>query len=387
MEKQCTKCKTTKLICNFSNYFRSKDGKKPACKDCCKSNKIKIIYSSEDHSKYILHFNITHKKCSVCKEDKEIIFFGLSSASKDGKRNDCKSCIILYGEKNKERLALYRKKRYEKYSEQICDILKYNRRLKNPEKYNCKLQPSIKKKNYSIQIEDKILEEIKLLYDGIVGARTIAKKIGISRNYVIKAYKILGLDNSKIKPPHKNLDKIKEKRCKDCEKIFSISNFRKRNSKKSATGISYEPYCNECEKFRGNELGKKRSKRLRKENPGFAIHKDISARIWKAIKGNKNKESCIKYLPFSIEELKIHLESMFEDWMSWQNYGGYKLSEWNEENKSTWKWNLDHIIPHSKFKYLSMEDQSFKDCWSLCNLRPYSAKQNLLDGVSKIRHV
>lgn len=38
------------------------------------------------------------------------------------------------------------------------------------------------------------------------------------------------------------------------------------------------------------------------------------------------------------------------------------------------------IVPHSKFKYTSMEDQSFQKCWALINLRPYSAKQNLLDG-------
>jgi len=33
-----------------------------------------------------------------------------------------------------------------------------------------------------------------------------------------------------------------------------------------------------------------------------------------------------------------------------------------------------------------MEDQEFLDCWALDNLRPYSAKQNFLDGVRRIRH-
>jgi hypothetical protein len=30
--------------------------------------------------------------------------------------------------------------------------------------------------------------------------------------------------------------------------------------------------------------------------------------------------------------------------------------------------------------------QCFKDCWALANLRPLSAKQNLMDGVTRARH-
>lgn len=44
------------------------------------------------------------------------------------------------------------------------------------------------------------------------------------------------------------------------------------------------------------------------------------------------------------------------------------------------------IIPHSEFKYISMECEEFKRCWALKNLRPLSAKLNLLDGVKRIRH-
>jgi hypothetical protein len=33
-----------------------------------------------------------------------------------------------------------------------------------------------------------------------------------------------------------------------------------------------------------------------------------------------------------------------------------------------------------------MEDDNFKKCWALNNLRPLSAKQNILDGTTKIRH-
>lgn len=46
----------------------------------------------------------------------------------------------------------------------------------------------------------------------------------------------------------------------------------------------------------------------------------------------------------------------------------------------------EHIIPHSTFQYLSMEDESFKKCWALENLRPLSAKINNFDGANRIRH-
>jgi len=34
----------------------------------------------------------------------------------------------------------------------------------------------------------------------------------------------------------------------------------------------------------------------------------------------------------------------------------------------------------------SMEDENFKKCWSLDNLRPLNSKQNILDGSNRIRY-
>ena len=68
------------------------------------------------------------------------------------------------------------------------------------------------------------------------------------------------------------------------------------------------------------------------------------------------------------------------------NYGKYYPKKWDDNDKSTWVWNIDHIKPHSEFHYESMEDDSFKECWALSNLRPLSAKQNILDGASRTRH-
>jgi hypothetical protein len=101
---------------------------------------------------------------------------------------------------------------------------------------------------------------------------------------------------------------------------------------------------------------------------------------------SKNGESILLHLKYSIDELKFHLESQFEPWMHWNNRGKYDVNSWIDNDQSTWTWQLDHIIPQSDLPYSHMEDDNFKKCWALENLRPLSAKQNLLDGVRRIRH-
>jgi len=95
-------------------------------------------------------------------------------------------------------------------------------------------------------------------------------------------------------------------------------------------------------------------------------------------KSSKNGKSCLDYLGYTIKELKAHIEKQFEPWMTWDNQGTYCVDTWNDNDTSTWTWQIDHIIPHSLFRYSSMKDQDFQDCWALSNLRPLSAKHNLL---------
>ena len=104
-------------------------------------------------------------------------------------------------------------------------------------------------------------------------------------------------------------------------------------------------------------------------------------------KSSKNGKSSFSHLKYSVKELKNHLELQFEPWMTWHNYGSYHPKIWDDNDSSTWKWNIDHIIPQSDLPYTSMTDRNFQICWELKNLRPYSAKQNNLDGVKRVRHI
>lgn len=109
-------------------------------------------------------------------------------------------------------------------------------------------------------------------------------------------------------------------------------------------------------------------------NLDFRIRKNVSRAIHHTITkfGSRKNSSIMKYLKYTINELRLHLESQFDDKMSWSNYGIY--------------WHIDHIIPQSCLPYTSMNDENFKKCWGLNNLRPLEAKLNMLDGSTRIRH-
>lgn len=159
--------------------------------------------------------------------------------------------------------------------------------------------------------------------------------------------------------------------------------------------IATDPSFVEQERIRSSESAKRPESKARrneqrqdrrKQDPSYRLRAIVSKSVWDALQkngGSKNGDSSIKRLPYTMDELRAHLESLFEPWMNWDNQGHYKVGEWNDHDPATWKWQIDHIIPHSKFKYASMEDQAFKDCWALSNLRPYSAKQNVVDGDRK----
>lgn len=246
------------------------------------------------------------------------------------------------------------------------------------------------------------LQQIKELFNNGFGERIISKKLNISRGKILSAYKLLKLNTSdriplprfknnylngrvcKLCNNHKSINEFKHKKtyiltiCIDCERIYN----KTINSQNRAKIVRRSYRQNNKDKI--NQYY--RNKRI--NDPCYRLRKICSGSINYYLKSNgssKNNESCLKYLPYTIQELKEHLEKQFESWMTWDNQGTYNSVTWNED-QSTWTWQLDHIIPQSTFKYISMEDQSFKECWSLSNLRPLSAKQNIIDGSNRIRH-
>jgi len=136
-------------------------------------------------------------------------------------------------------------------------------------------------------------------------------------------------------------------------------------------------------------ISDKKYKNSKRKSVEYFLKESISDAVRFAISksnGKKGGKILLKYLGYSINDLKFHIESQFEKWMNWNNRGKYNPKEWKDDDSTTWKWQLDHIIPQAILPYASMEDENFKKCWDLKNLRPYSAKQNVIDGANRIRH-
>lgn len=186
----------------------------------------------------------------------------------------------------------------------------------------------------------------------------------------------------------KNKDKIseyeKERYKKNSVKLNNNAKLYYQNNKE-VVKEKIKKY-QECNKERINKKNQIRKKIRKQTDPAYKLRLSVSGSIYLALKKqnvSKNNRSCLKYLPYNICELKQHLENQFEEWMNWNNWGVYNPKLWNDNDKSTWTWQIDHIIPQSKLLYTSMADENFKKCWALNNLRPLSSKRNILDKDRK----
>jgi len=103
-------------------------------------------------------------------------------------------------------------------------------------------------------------------------------------------------------------------------------------------------------------------KKKRKTNSNFRLQRNMTTAVYASLKGNKQKRSWEELVGYSLIELKQHLESKFLDGMTWSNCGD---------------WHLDHIKPICAFDITSYACDDFKACWSLSNLRPIWAIDNL----------
>lgn len=58
---------------------------------------------------------------------------------------------------------------------------------------------------------------------------------------------------------------------------------------------------------------------------------------------------------------------------------------WTWEDLLQGKLHIDHIVPQSAFNYRNAQDQDFKRCWALSNLRALPAKENLAKGTKLLQ--
>ncbi len=121
------------------------------------------------------------------------------------------------------------------------------------------------------------------------------------------------------------------------------------------------------DKFRDKE-------RIRRKDPLIRASSNFSRCLYESLRSQglgKRGRSWEAVVGYTLDNLKQHLESLFTDNMSWDNYG-------------RGGWHIDHIIPRSYFNFKSIHDVYFKQCWSLSNLMPCWESENLSKGAKCI---
>jgi len=113
------------------------------------------------------------------------------------------------------------------------------------------------------------------------------------------------------------------------------------------------------------------AQRQRKKTPKARVNASISTNMRNSIKNNKNGRPWEQLASYSLDDLVKHLNKLMKKYnkshpneknMTWDNYG---------------EWHIDHKIPISAFNFTKPEHIDFKKCWSLSNLQPLWARDNV----------
>ena len=118
-------------------------------------------------------------------------------------------------------------------------------------------------------------------------------------------------------------------------------------------------------KMRAKQLSVRQKQRCL-EDPSYKIAKNLRTRLRNAIKNNQKVGSAIDDLGCTVKELKKHLESKWQEGMSWDNYGYYG-------------WHIDHIKPLVSFDLTN--EREFKIANYYTNLQPLWAQENFTKGA------
>lgn len=115
--------------------------------------------------------------------------------------------------------------------------------------------------------------------------------------------------------------------------------YRDRYNKKPESKQKTREYL-ERNRERNNKKRNETRNRKMKEDPLFRLQKLFKDKLRKYFKriNSKKTNKTINILGCTIDEFKIHLESKFESWMTWENKGLYN-------GTLNYDWDIDHIIP------------------------------------------
>ena len=168
--------------------------------------------------------------------------------------------------------------------------------------------------------------------------------------------------------------------CKECcvkknrewkkENNYDRSQYIKHKEKKLTSVHDYRSNPNNKSKIRACQNAWR--EKQRKENSQYKLAHNLRRRCLLALNGKYKYNTTFKLVGCSAEELKLYIESLWTNGMSWKNYG---ISGWH----------IDHKIPVSSFDLSKEEEQ--KKAFHFSNLQPLWAQDNLTKGSKNLSEI
>ncbi len=118
-------------------------------------------------------------------------------------------------------------------------------------------------------------------------------------------------------------------------------------------------YQSEARKAKKKAYNKAYKKNRRHNDPFYKLQCNLRSGFCNWIKGNIKTCSTEQYVGCTYNELLDHLESQFDEGMSWENHG---------------EWQIDHFKAQSRFDPTDEEEKYM--CWHWTNLQPMWAEIN-----------
>jgi hypothetical protein len=326
--KTCRECGELKTRAAFKPKARNETGEivnwMPVCIEC-QQRSVRFPY---------LYRTATHKTCGECKELKMLSEFSTKGKTSRGTTLYLAKCRACMRELRKAPAA---KKKANDYYKRNRERIKAAVRAsyQRHKKKRVSQKATYREKNRKvINAKAKISYETNLLARQQANRENYAKNAEKRRQYR-REYRAKFPD--KVRESGK---KTREKRYLSGKEAASRKEFVEKNKTKLR---QYE------RNYRKTDINRNISMKLRN-------------RINAVLRYNRKSKSTEELLGCRVSELAVHLQSRFEEGMTWERFLAGEI-------------HIDHIVPCALFDLSLLEEQA--ECFHFSNLQPLWATDNL----------
>ena len=217
-----------------------------------------------------------------------------------------------------------------------------------------------------ILTEEQIKEILRLYNEELLGSPTISEKLKIHKTIILNTLRDNGVT---LGPSGRRNIGGREVAMKKYYSKPETKERLKKNHKKwyRDNKEKWNEYIKEYREKNSEKIReiKRNYERTRKANdPLYKLINNFRTAIYQVLKESNVQKNghyfeILKYTP---DELIVYLENQFTEGMTWDNYG---------------QWHVDHISPISLHNINEIGDDEFMKCWSLSNLQPLWADENI----------